>query len=216
MLRNYSSMMSTLAMVVALILGIGGVILAIVMSSFATLIYFAVSAGLFYLILRSLSLLMEATADNGDALAEIRKTLHALSAAPAVTPSQPAAAPQQPHQVISHQPAAKTAPAATPAVKGDSAVAPNPQPVPDDNSPATKIPIRDGRIKCSRCGREQPANRGKCFDCGAEFQNVKKLPNTGSFAAKIPTADGRIRCSKCGHVQPAGQIQCYECGAQFQ
>lgn len=165
MLRTYSSTMSTLAAVVALVLGVGGIILAILSSSFLVLIYFAIFAALFYLMLRSLSLLMEATADNADALAEIKKTLHTLSAASAADPA--------PGTDTATAPASQSAPVDT----SPTAEIPNPQfqgakKLPNAGTVASKIPTTDGRIRCSKCGYIQPAGQIRCYECGAQFQHT--------------------------------------------
>lgn len=191
MLKRYSGIMSTLAIVVALILVVGGVIIAVTTSSFWVLIYFAVSAALFYFLLQSQALLMEATADNADALAEVQQMLRALDSRIDATPSEQVAAPPEAQHAIYVDSAKTTSKPAQTAATASTSDSANSQ----HSVPTLKTPSAYGDIN-----RQTDANR---------------LPNDGKLATKIPTTDGRIKCSQCGHVQPAGQIKCFSCGAKF-
>ena len=78
MLKKYSGIISVLAVVVAVILVIGGIAAAINLESFLPVLYFGIGAAIYYIFMHSYALLLETTANNEDALAAIRQFLQKL------------------------------------------------------------------------------------------------------------------------------------------
>lgn len=152
MLRKYSGIISVLAIVVTALLAIVGIVTAVTLESFLTFLYFVIAAAVYYLFMHSYALLLEITANNEDALASIRQSLQKSDAK--------APARQSPSSYVNV--VASTA----------TTSAPKSQPTtntPDVPAPAVAVAVTGNRITCPKCGREQPANRRRCFDCGVEF-----------------------------------------------
>lgn len=61
-------------------------------------------------------------------------------------------------------------PQATPAARRAPARAPM------SRQPNVPLPLRDGRVACARCGRENQAGRVACIGCGSYFANTLPEP----------------------------------------
>lgn len=185
MLRKYSGIISTLAIVVAALLVIGGIITAIALESFLSILCFAIGAALYYLFMHSYALLLETTANNEDALAAIRQSLQKTD-----TPAQQAST-------------QRVSVAASPITVGTQNSQAGKK-TPDAPADTVKVTVTNDRIICPKCGREQPASRRRCFDCGAEFLKQNSIYSD-------PQNPHILVCPNCGARQSDTNSECYQC-----
>lgn len=64
MLRKYSGIISIIAIVVAVLLVIGGIATAITIESFLPVLYYGIGAAIFYLFMHSYAIMLETTANS--------------------------------------------------------------------------------------------------------------------------------------------------------
>lgn len=187
MLKKYSGIISVLAVVVAVILVIGGIAAAINLESFLPVLYFGIGAAIYYIFMHSYALLLETTANNEDALAAIRQFLQKLDTQ---APTKRSATPY-----VSIATSHVTTPAQSqhPAAKA-----------PDKPAESAAVTVASARIICPKCGREQPANRRRCFDCGIEF-----IKQESRYAD--PKNPHILICPNCGARQSDTNTACYQC-----
>jgi len=65
-------------------------------------------------------------------------------------------------------------------------------------------------MKCSRCGKENPADNRFCDNCG--FELISPTMPVPIPAPPAPIGVGGVTCPSCGHSNPADSAFCEKCG----
>lgn len=94
-----------------------------------------------------------------------------------------------------------------PTVESSSAVSKQQQPSESKAPVQPNATPRAGYILCPVCGFEQPSDRIRCWQCGAQLSKPVQ-PRTAS-------RNGYVVCPACGAEQPAGNKQCWQCDVPF-
>ena len=149
MLRKYASIFRTIAIVVTILLALGGIIAAAGSKSFIIFLYCTICAGLNCVFMFAFAALFDTTADNNDLLIKIEHNTAKSNLATTQLNSK---------KDVSSQ--FGTPPDVSPTTeKTDS-----------DLADFTVDPNNANNIICSKCGAVQKANRTICFVCGTTFR----------------------------------------------
>lgn len=193
MLKKYSGIISIIAVVGAVLLAIGGIATAIILKSFLPVLYVGICTVAFYLFMHSYALLLETTAKNEQTLDSIKQSMQKL---------EELVASKQPTSWVRVD-AAKAVGVAQSRMSTTKAT--------DTPTSSTVPAVTNDRIVCPKCGREQPASRRRCFDCGTEFTKEKiDEEEVGKSSRK-----DKITCPQCGTVQRSNRKVCLNCGKQL-
>lgn len=149
MLRKYASIFRTIAIVVTILLVLGGIIAAAESESFMIFLYCTICAGLNCVFMFALAAFFDTTADNNDLLIKIEHNT-AKSDLETTQPNSENDVFSQSGTPLDVSPTAE---------KADSGLA-----------DFTVDPNNADNIICSKCGAVQRANRSICFVCGTTFR----------------------------------------------
>lgn len=148
-LRKYSNIISVISLAVPILSGIAGLIAVIQSGSFLIFLSCALSSALFYIFVQSYARMLNTTADNEEALAEMSASLKKLNT-----------------QFMSEQKIVQTSSNTSEITTSETSD--------DDSSQPGVSPIIDPRnpyiITCPNCHVRQSANRQTCFQCGTKFE----------------------------------------------
>ena len=188
MYNNIGGKIKVLAIVIGIVEAVSAVITGMVLcsdsymvgSGFLTMLLGPVVAWISSWFLYAFGELVEKTSENEANTREIVNLLRRGAQSPATIRTQ------VPVQPIRPQPAAPVAPNA-----GRSGG--------NVGQTATVVDGENGKVRCSICNTEQPANRKVCWNCGAKFK--EKLDPTAPYW-----------CDTCGHPGPYDD-RCPKCNS---